>query len=257
MAERVVLLGTDGTATRAIYHALGATGLDVRAIFEHPVSKGALLRGRARRFGMFTAFGQALFQGGVVPWLRARSRGRVETIERTRGLDVRPIPADRLEQIESVNAPEAAARIAALRPAVVVLSGTRILSAATLAGISVPVINMHSGITPFCRGVHGAYWALADRRPDLVGTTVHYVDRGIDTGGIIAQATFVPEADDDFSTYPALHTAAGLPLLVDAVTRAARGTPPAVIPAPAVPSILRTHPTLWGYWSRRWRAGVR
>jgi folate-dependent phosphoribosylglycinamide formyltransferase PurN len=36
--------------------------------------------------------------------------------------------------------------------------------------------------------VHGGYWALAENNPQLVGTTVHFVDTGIDTGEVIEQS---------------------------------------------------------------------
>ena len=59
-----------------------------------------------------------------------------------------------------------------------------------LGSLGCPVVNVHAGITPRYRGVHGGYWALAERHPEWVGTTVHLVDPGIDTGAILAQATF-------------------------------------------------------------------
>ena len=82
---------------------------------------------------------------------------------------------------------------------------------------------MHAGITPAYRGVHGGYWALAEGRTDLVGTTIHLVDEGIDTGGVIEQASFSPTEADTFVTYPYLHTAAGLPPLIEAVRGILRG----------------------------------
>ncbi len=64
---------------------------------------------------------------------------------------------------------------------------------------------MHAGITLRYRGVHGGYWALAEQHPEWVGTTVHLVDPGIDTGGILAQSTFerVPRRHDRHVSRPA------------------------------------------------------
>ena len=47
-----------------------------------------------------------------------------------------------------------------------VVNGTRILSRRMLESIDAVFLNMHVGITPKYRGVHGGYWALAngDRR---------------------------------------------------------------------------------------------
>jgi methionyl-tRNA formyltransferase len=121
------------------------------------------------------------------------------------------------------------------------------------------MLNLHMGITPRYRGVHGGYWALADGRPDLAGTTVHLVDEGIDTGGILGQATFEASPCDSIATYPALHVACGLPMLIDAAGRLLDGvaaTPVAPL-AGAEESQLRWHPTAWGYLARRFRRGVR
>lgn len=254
---RAVLLATDCAGTRAVYHALTAAGLDVRVVLEPAIGKVTLLRGRARRYGLVTAAGQALFQLGVVPVLRYGARARVAEIRRAHGIDLSPIPGAVVTRIPSVNAPEAVAAVNASAPAVVVVSGTRIISRATLEGIAVPVINQHAGITPFYRGVHGAYWALADGRPDLVGTTIHYVDPGIDTGAIIEQRYFTVTAADDFTTYPELHMVTGLPALIAAAVACANGVRPPVIAPPDTPSLLRTHPTLWGYLARRLGRGVR
>ena len=66
-----------------------------------------------------------------------------------------------------------------------------------------------AGITPLYRGVHGAYWALAEGRRDLCGVTVHRVDAGIDTGEVLAQVLIDPTPQDNFVTYPWLQVAEG------------------------------------------------
>ena len=70
------------------------------------------------------------------------------------------------------------ALLTSLRPVVVVVNGTRIIAARVLESAGCPVVNLHAGITPRYRGVHGGYWALAERHPEWVGTTVHLVDPG-------------------------------------------------------------------------------
>lgn len=46
-------------------------------------------------------------------------------------------------------------------------------------------INLHMGISPQYRGVGCNFWALYDENPHLVGATIHYLDEGLDSGGII------------------------------------------------------------------------
>ena len=132
-------------------------------------------------------------------------------------------------QVDSINGPATVELIEAIHPDVVVVNGTRIIASSVLDSIAAPIINTHAGITPAYRGVHGGYWALADGHPDQVGTTVHLVDPGIDTGGVLARATFGVTEEDTIATYPYLHLAAGLPLLADQIDRVA-GRPQAHAP---------------------------
>ena len=107
--------------------------------------------------------------------------------------------------------------------AVVVVNGTRIIARRVLEASDAVFINTHCGITPEYRGVHGGYWALYRSDPENCGVTVHLVDPGIDTGGILAQQRIEPGPHDNFVTYPYLQLAAGLPLLVEAVGSALEG----------------------------------
>ena len=47
------------------------------------------------------------------------------------------------------------------------------------------LINFHPSFLPFNRGTHYNFWALAEQCP--FGVTLHFVDRGIDSGDIVAQ----------------------------------------------------------------------
>ena len=158
----------------------------------------------------------------------------------------------------SVNDDETIALLASLQPDVVVVHGTRIIAARVLESAGCPVVNMHAGITLRYRGVHGGYWALAEQHPDWVGTTVHLVDPGIDTGGILAQTTFEVSGEDTIATYPDLHLVHGLPLLGAQMDKVMAGAALEPLPASVAPgSGFYYHPTIWGYLWRRWRSGVR
>jgi methionyl-tRNA formyltransferase len=255
-ARRVVLLCGDDPVSRIVYHALSTSFTVAAAVVEDRVRRSQLARRRLRKLGAATVAGQVLFTAAVFPWLRRRAARRVEAIKREHGLDDSPIGGT-VVRVGSVNSAEARAAIRGLAPDVVVVNGTRIIDAETLAATPAPFLNMHAGITPLYRGVHGGYWALAERRPDLVGTTVHLVNTGIDTGRVVGQATFAVTPDDSFATYPYLHTACGLSILLDAVARAAAGSLTAAKNPRRLPSRLRTHPTLWGYLGRRVLDGVR
>ncbi len=255
----VVLLAGPGESTALVYNALVAAGLPVaHVIIEEAVPHRQLLARRVRTLGRLTVLGQVGFQGLLVPLLRRRSAARRADILAQHGLNPTAPPPHLTTQVASVNAPETQRLLEQYQPTLVVVNGTRIIARRVLASVAVPFINTHAGITPQFRGVHGGYWALAERRPASCGVTVHYVDPGIDTGQIIAQARIAPTAADCFVTYPYLQLAAGLPLLTHAVQRLLADEP--LPPATSIgtgPSRLWSHPTLWGYLWRRWRYAVR
>jgi len=49
---------------------------------------------------------------------------------------------------------------------------------------------LHPGICPEYRNAHGCFWALARRDLGRVGMTLLRIDRGIDTGPVLLQATY-------------------------------------------------------------------
>jgi phosphoribosylglycinamide formyltransferase 1 len=78
----------------------------------------------------------------------------------------------------------------------VVLAGfMRVLSGELLDAFPGRVINIHPALLPAFAGVHGVRQAY-DAAVKIAGCTVHFVDRGVDTGPIIAQ-TAVPVLEDD------------------------------------------------------------
>ncbi|MBF0118022.1 MAG: hypothetical protein HQK79_04250 [Desulfobacterales bacterium] len=58
-------------------------------------------------------------------------------------------------------------------------------------------INVHRGISHEYRGLDSDLWAIWQKRFDLIGITVHYVNEALDTGDILAQETILIEPDDE------------------------------------------------------------
>ncbi|MCL4283197.1 MAG: hypothetical protein KJZ58_13160 [Flavobacteriales bacterium] len=252
-AKEVVLVARKGWSADSIYHVL-ATRYRVHVIFEQPPSLWKLLQWRIRRSGFITVGGQFLFRLFEVMFLLGGSARRRREILSWHGPHG-SIPSTMAATTPSVNSKDCLDRIKTLSPAVVVINGTRILTRHTLDAIKVPVINVHAGITPRYRGVHGAYWALVNNDRENCGVTVHLVDEGVDTGGILKQALIHPGPKDNFATYPYLQLAAALSPLCEAVQECMDGKTRVLAGPPG--SHRWFHPTLWDYLHNRIRKGVR
>jgi methionyl-tRNA formyltransferase len=253
---RIVMLCTDGRSSRVIYHALQAKFGVSKVLMEPPVSKRRLLFRRAKRLGVKTVVGQLAFQAGVQPVLERTSRSRIREILHAAKLCDSAIPEEAVEHVSSVNDTSAIDRLVELQPALVFISGTRILSKNLLSKMDAPIVNIHAGITPLYRGVHGAYWALVEGDVKRCGVTVHLVDAGIDTGRVLAHREIRPTPQDSFVTYPYLQLAAGVPAALEAVEALLAGQVHSESVPTNKPSKLWHHPTLWSYARNRWLRGV-
>ena len=49
-------------------------------------------------------------------------------------------------------------------------------------------INIHAGVSPYYRGTDCNFWALHDDNPHLVGSTIHLLSKGLDSGPMLYHA---------------------------------------------------------------------
>jgi phosphoribosylglycinamide formyltransferase-1 len=156
-----VLASGSGTNLQAILDAVGAGKLDARVavVISNVAAAGALDRARA------AGVPAVVVEHGKYPDRRAFDTAVVEVL-RARGVEW------------------------------VVLAGfMRLLSDVLLDAFPMRVVNIHPALLPAFPGVHAQQQAL-EYGVRLTGCTVHLVDRGTDTGPIVAQAA-VPVRDGD------------------------------------------------------------
>jgi methionyl-tRNA formyltransferase len=86
--------------------------------------------------------------------------------------------------IDDVNTPESRRIIKTAAPDLCVVMGVALLNTNTIESFRCDILNVHGGMVPWYRNVHGDFWALVKRDFDHLGTSILYLDSGIDSGDI-------------------------------------------------------------------------
>lgn len=251
--EIVMLAGEDVTSW-IVYNRLAAVFGPFPALVEKHMPRQALIRTRMRKLGIARTLSQVAFVFLIRPWLRRGGAARIAEISRKHGLEAAAPAAHYIRHIASVNSEACKEALKIIQPKVVVVNGTRIIKVDVLRATPAVFLNIHQGITPQYRGSHGSYWALYNNDLENCGVTVHVVDEGIDTGGVVARAQADPSPADTFVTYPYLQTAAALPALVEAIKAVLAGK--LEVKPVEGPSAVWYHPGFFQYIMGR-RRGVR
>jgi hypothetical protein len=246
MAKKIFMLCSDCFSTISLYNHINREYAIDRIIVEQPFRGASLIKRRLRKLGFWKVTGQVLFGLLIVPILNKGSRKRIREIIEENKLLEEPLPIDKIIAVPTVNDDACLQLMIKEKPDIVIVNGTRILSKKILESTDAVFINMHTGITPKYRGVHGGYWALAKNDPSNCGVTVHLVDKGIDTGAVLYQETISVTQKDNFVTYPYLQFAKGIPLVLRSVEDNIRNDLKSIPPA-TTESRLWSHPTIWNY----------
>jgi folate-dependent phosphoribosylglycinamide formyltransferase PurN len=91
--------------------------------------------------------------------------------------------------VSDPNSDRARAFIAELAPDLIVARCKFILKPAVFELARAGAYALHPGICPEYRNAHGCFWAMANRDLGRVGMTLLKIDRGVDTGPVLLQAT--------------------------------------------------------------------
>jgi len=122
-----------------------------------------------------------------------------------------------------------------------IVLGTRILKQDTFGVPRMGCINLHKGRVPEYRGMPPGFWELYDGASSA-GVTVHFVDKGLDTGDIVATSSVpILGTDTPESLVEKLHEeGARLLALVVSTIRSGKASPQ---PRGKLPIKPRTRPT--------------
>jgi folate-dependent phosphoribosylglycinamide formyltransferase PurN len=254
--KKIVLLARDCDSSLIVYNYLSRFFIIDTIVLEDKISKRKQFLRRVKLIGFWNAVMQVVFMLIIFPFLNFTSQKRKREILEAYDLSVSPLPADKIKRVTSLSSQQGRDLLRKLQPDLLLVNGTRIISKKTLESVPAPFVNIHTGITPAFRGVHGGYWAMAKGKKELFGTTIHYVDPGVDTGGIIQQVFTQPVKADNFYTYPYLQYATVLPVLKDVVQSFTEGNRPEVKSPVTKESSLWFHPTIFQWLANMGRTYV-
>lgn len=249
MKSKIILLSGEKVFSRFLYNGL-KNEFDIHAIiFEEPEDPKTIYERRKKKIGVIKAYGQSLFDKYIINRLVSSSKDRLREIVKQNNLDASKIPDEKIKLVRSVNDPETISLIQSLDPQIIIVNNTRILQKDILNSVSGYFINIHSGILPEYRGYSGGYWALVNNDKKNCGSTIHFVDEGIDTGSIICQGLIEVGKNDNYFTYAFLHLAKEIELLKKAIADITNNN--FTITENNKKGKLRHGPTIWGYLFNR------
>lgn len=250
--KKILVLGRSSASTQMLIQCLKNNEYKVNWFEERRDDKKSLLKKRIKKQGVIKVLGQLAFLA-YQRYLNVISRGRKAEILSDFGL-IEYSSANFVTP--NVNDISVLQYLSSFNPDLIVLSGTRILSAKILASIDCPVLNIHAGINPKYRGVHGGYWALVNDDLECCGATIHRVDEGVDTGEVLAYAKIKVTNLDNFVTYPLLQQKSALEILPSILNSLFMGSSEGLKKV-VMDSQIWTHPTIYQYFLYRLTRGVK
>lgn len=115
-------------------------------------------------------------------------------------------------------------KLAAWKPDYIVVFGSSLLKEKIIDLLPPKrIINMHLGLSPYYRGSGTNFWALYNKEPQYVGVTIHYLDKGIDSGEMIVQGRPEITGDDTPHSIGNKTISVGVDLIIELLKKIEQG----------------------------------
>jgi hypothetical protein len=96
----------------------------------------------------------------------------------------------------SLNDPVVVNGLQEIKPDLVVFTGGGLIRQEVLENSGNGVLNCHMGVLPLYRGMDVVEWPILEGHFDQVGITVHFMDKGVDTGDILHVSHIQPQSSE-------------------------------------------------------------
>jgi methionyl-tRNA formyltransferase len=121
------------------------------------------------------------------------------------------------EGAKQINNPKYVEQMKKLQPDIIAICGTSIVKEPIMNLPPHGVLNLHTGLPQKYRGVSTTQWAIYNEEPEYIGSTVHYVDSGVDTGRIIYQGRPDIFSDDNPESINVKAVKVGTNMMIQAI----------------------------------------
>jgi len=119
--------------------------------------------------------------------------------------------------VRDINSADSHTRIREFQPEVIVVATfSQILRPDIIAAPPLGCINIHPSLLPRYRGPTPEYWILKNKEK-ITGVTIHYIDKGIDTGDVILQREIAIEGGETEKSLVKKCTTLGASMLIEAL----------------------------------------
>ena len=109
--------------------------------------------------------------------------------------------------------------ISRLNPKCIALYSVSILRDEIISKFSKRLFNVHAGLSPYYRGTATNIWPIINNELEFIGMTIHHIDKGIDSGGLIIQDRPVISEFDNTHTMACKNTILSADLMIKALNR--------------------------------------
>jgi folate-dependent phosphoribosylglycinamide formyltransferase PurN len=217
---RVVALVADGLYQRYLVSRLAAeTELVGVVVYAPPNARGSMAS-RVSRYASPARLFRHLHARIAMRAYAKEAQPLLEKLFFDRGRA--PAISDSVPQlrVDNINVPTAVEFVRGHAPDVVCVNGTNLLREPMLAlilGIRHGILNLHTGLSPYSRGGNCDLFMLLEGHPELVGITIHHIDKGIDSGDIVITARPELAVGDSYEMIEAKCFRLGIDMMLVAV----------------------------------------
>ena len=104
--------------------------------------------------------------------------------------------------VQELNDPDSEDLVRKVQPDLIAFTGGGLIRPNILALPKLGVLNCHTGVLPPYRGMDVVEWTAAEKEVNMVGfgATLHFMDKGVDSGPIILTRNIRTQPKDDFHT---------------------------------------------------------